>query len=78
MCTEKVKNDVIVLTSVVGMKIHVMTSTICAYWKAEYRSNGADKVSQCTNILYTNGKTFPYAETPEQIDELIFGSSEDK
>ena len=67
----------IILTSVDhGIKVHINTNTVCAYWRQTYKDvegNGYAQKTQ-TNVLFTNGKTFSYVKSPEMIHAMIYTS----
>ena len=67
----------IILTSVDhGIKVHINTNTVCAYWQDSYNDvcgNGYER-KRFTRMLFTNGKMYCYVESPEVIHNLIYAS----
>ena len=52
------------------LDVRVNVSTICAYWPINI-SNNISNNKFGTRILFTNGQTQDYIQSPEVVDKLI-------
>lgn len=74
------RNEGIVLVSTIDKtKVHIRTNTICAYWPIKItigqNSSLQTKTETVTKVLFTNGQSYTYYNTPEDIDERIYGDA---
>lgn len=54
------------INNLTALDVRVNVSTICAYWQINLGNNKFG-----TRILFTNGQTQDYVESPEVVDKLI-------
>ena len=54
------------VSSLTALDVRVNISNICAYWQINIGNNKFG-----TRILFTNGQTHDYIQSPEVVDKLI-------
>lgn len=54
------------VSSLTALDVRVNISAICAYWQINLGNNKFG-----TRILFTNGQTHDYIQSPEVVDKLI-------
>lgn len=54
------------ISNLTALDVRVNICTICAYWRIKINDNKFG-----TRILFTNGQTHDYFESPEVVDKLI-------